>query len=364
MPTPPNQKIKPPSIYGYFSLDDAVIDKLSELGANVVSSHAYGRSQWYQCVKVVTELAGGATKSYFIKIATGTNCEIVCKGEFESMKAINAVLPTIAPEPYVWGKQKNKEAYYMISEFRIIGQQPPEPKRFTARLAELHRVSISPTGKFGFHTTTCFGRAAQLSDIWESSWAKLYEKQLAHMFALDLGLNGSWPEFQRMCDLTLKNTIPRLLGALESNGRSIKPCLVHGDCWDENTATDLETGEPFIFDSGAFYGHNEFELGTWRTPLHRLSGKEYVDAYKRNFAPSEPAEEWDDRNLLYSIRFDIGCSILEPGCSQRADVFANMKQLFRKYFPEDYAAFIQDIGELAVSTAGVGGEKQNIKKLE
>ncbi len=33
------------------------------------------------------------------------------------------------------------------------------------------------------------------------------------------------------------------LEPLQSNGRVLKPCLVHGDLWEENTATDLETGK-------------------------------------------------------------------------------------------------------------------------
>jgi hypothetical protein len=35
----------------------------------------------------------------------------------------------------------------------------------------------------------------------------------------------------------------------------------------------METGEPFVFDGSAFYAHNEYELGNWRTPRHRLSSK-------------------------------------------------------------------------------------------
>ena len=28
-------------------------------------------------------------------------------------------------------------------------------------------------------------------------------------------------------------------------------------------------------------------------------------------------DEWDDRNLLYSLRYDLGTAILIPGCNQR-----------------------------------------------
>lgn len=177
-----------------------------------------------------------------------------------------------------------------------MGEQPPDPVNFTARLAELHKKSISPTGKFGFHTTTCHGNAPQLTDLWEDSWAELYKKQLGHMFAMDLERNGPSPDFEPLCAITLNKVIPRLLEPLQSEGRTIKPCLVHGDCWDENTATDMENGEPFIFDAGSFYGHNEYETGNWRAPRHRLSSKVYMKNYKRYFPISEPGLCSHDKN--------------------------------------------------------------------
>ena len=32
---------------------------------------------------------------------------------------------------------------------------------------------------------------------------------------------------------------------------------------------------------------------------------------------NELEDEWDARNLLYSLRFDLGTAILIPGCNQR-----------------------------------------------
>jgi Fructosamine kinase. len=72
-----------------------------------------------------------------------------------------------------------------------------------------------------------------------------------------------WPEFAAVCKLVLDKVIPRLLKPLQINGRTIKPCLVHGDM-DENTVTDTKTKQTFIFDTGSFYAYNEYELGNWR----------------------------------------------------------------------------------------------------
>ena len=70
----------------------------------------------------------------------------------------------------------------------------------------------------------------------------------------DIEKNGLWPEFRIVCDLTTSIVIPRLLEPLQSEGGSIKPCLMVGDIWDENTATDMNTGELFVFDAGSMYG--------------------------------------------------------------------------------------------------------------
>ena len=74
------------------------------------------------------------------------------------------------------------------------------------------------------------------------------------MVKMDFEKNGYWPEFKILCDLILNRVIFRLLESLQSEGRSIKFCLIHGDLWDENTATDMSIGESFVFDSGSMYG--------------------------------------------------------------------------------------------------------------
>jgi len=211
-------------------------------------------------------------------------------GEYESLKAIHAVSPSIVPQPYAWGKYSDSNTYFLLAEFREVGEQPPDPVRFTKRPAEMHQKSISPTGKFGFHITTCHARLRQITDCWEDSWAVLYRKQLAHMIQLDEKKHGEWPEFKLVCQLVLDKVIPRLLEPLQSGGRNIKSCLVHGDLWDENTATDMATGEPFIFDAGSFYAHNEYEIGNWRAVRHRLSASDYVQNYLREFPASEPSK--------------------------------------------------------------------------
>ena len=110
-------------------------------------------------------------------------------------------------------------------------EQPASPIQLAAGLAEMHQKSVSPTGKFGFHMATCHAKIAQAVDTWEDSWCALYTRHLGHVMDLAKPILN-WPEFDLVCKLTLQKVVPRLLLPLEADGRVLKPCLIHGDCWD------------------------------------------------------------------------------------------------------------------------------------
>jgi fructosamine-3-kinase len=175
---------------------------------------------------------------------------------------------------------------------------------------------VLPTGKFGFHIRTCHARIEQAIDSWEDSWCTLFGRHLAHVMHLTKPIL-QWPEFNVICKLTLEHVVPRLLLPLQSDGRTIKPCLIHGDCWDGNTAIDADTGEAFVFDACSFYGHDKYDTGNWRASRHKLSDKTYIEEYKKHFPPSEPIDEWDARNRLYSLPYNMGNAIYVPGSDQR-----------------------------------------------
>ncbi|KAK4169568.1 hypothetical protein QBC43DRAFT_354843 [Cladorrhinum sp. PSN259] len=91
---------------------------------------------------------------------------------------------------------------------------------------------------------------------------------------------------------------------------------------------DRITGEAIIFDVCSFYGHNEYDTGNWRAPRHKLSQEAYIRSYKEHFPPSEPVEDWDARNLLYSLPYNIGNAIYVPGSTQRQVVYEDMITLY------------------------------------
>jgi protein-ribulosamine 3-kinase len=136
---------------------------------------------------------------------------------------------------------------------------------------------------------------------------------------LDFKINGPWEELQEVEGRLLTHVIPRLIGALEAEGRSVKPCLNHGDLWEGNTGTSYETGEIFMFDAGSYYAHNEMEIGQWRCPYNKINARVYTKTYLRNYGMSEPTEEWDDRNRIYSVYYNIiySCNHMTQGRSVR-----------------------------------------------
>ena len=128
-------------------------------------------------------------------------------------------------------------------------------------IASLQRKSVSPTGKFGFFTPTYHGKIPQ-HVAWDGSWTSFFTKLFDGALQNDLETNGSSPVFEKVASRVLSKVIPRLLGALESDGRSIRPTLIHGDLWDGNIVTEEGSRKIFLIDAAAYYAHHEMEIGS------------------------------------------------------------------------------------------------------
>jgi protein-ribulosamine 3-kinase len=275
------------------------------------------------------------------------------EGEFNSMSAIYNIVPNFTPQPFAWGKFKigNPDTYFFLCEFILMSPELPDPEDFCSQLAELHRNSVSPTGKFGFHITTCHGKFPQCVG-WEDSWQIFYSKFLGAVLQLDVELNGEWRELQTLSLRLLNIVIPRLLGALEIGNPSLKPCLIHGDLWGGNAGTDVETGKVYIFDAAAFYAHNELEIGMWRRKKLGLNTEKYKQCYLTKFGKSEPAAEFDDRNRLYCIVFDMWHSAHHRKCKERFMYFPrpSCTSTFAKNYSRAYDDILYLVNKFAPET--------------
>ncbi len=92
---------------------------------------------------------------------------------------------------------------------------------------------------------------------WETSWETFFTNSLRHALNLEIKAKGPDPQLDALLPTLFERVIPRLLRPLETNGRQVKPSLVHGDLWHANSGHDRKTGGSIIFDACCFYAHNE-----------------------------------------------------------------------------------------------------------
>jgi protein-ribulosamine 3-kinase len=322
-------------IEGDFPLDEAVVEVLPR-NSRVLSAEVYGTSAWTTTARVSTLLPDGTPKSYFLKCANGLHGRKMMLGEFTSVTEILKIMPGLLPLPYAWGKFKREDpsTYFLLSEFIDMDVvTAPEPMQFTAKVAQMHQRGTSPDGRFGFPVITCDGKMAHTVE-WESSWAKFYAKLLLGVVKLDNETNGPLPKLEAATANMIDRVIPRMLGILQADGRQLKPSLLHGDLWEGNVGTNLETGEIILFDAGSYYGHNEMDLGIWRSACgQHFRSKAYTRNYLRNFPAAEPGEEFDDRNRLYSLKYNLNYSAGHPGSVTRQTAYNDMCYLSERYAP-------------------------------
>jgi protein-ribulosamine 3-kinase len=316
-----------------------------------IVKHVY--SSWASTRRLVAESSDGRPASYFLKVTTHSRCyglanhsrtlKIILSvdadervlGEYEAMRAIYDTAPNFAPEPLGYGKCVDQDGHFFICRFLHIDHNTlPEPVSLAKKLAELHKNSVSPTGMFGFHCKTFDGKLP-LNTAWESSWTKFFTTLIQDVYNMDVKVNGFWQELDEVMQVTYEKLIPRLLDPLTAEGRSIKPSLIHGDLWESNIGTDVQTKEVYIFDACSYYAHHEKEVAIWRCEHHRMTDEKYRSEYFMNNPPSEPQEEYDDRNRLYAVETLLINSAHFPGHQTRQDALSELKLLIEKFVSDD-----------------------------
>lgn len=125
------------------------------------------------------------------QFAIGAVGHMILQGEFTASNLIHAAMPSFIPEPHAWGKlqESASEAYFFLSDFMFIEHSLSDPDKFTARLAELHRTTTSPNGKFGFSVATCDGALPHRVE-WRSKWSDFFGELLRGVLEHDAAANG------------------------------------------------------------------------------------------------------------------------------------------------------------------------------
>ncbi|KAL8798071.1 MAG: hypothetical protein Q9182_006982 [Xanthomendoza sp. 2 TL-2023] len=303
-------------IGGDFPLDQIVINR-----THIHSSDRYGASAWTVTARITTTDADGEPKFYFLKCAEDDQGMAMLEGEFNSMCELYQTAPNFVPRPYTWGKLNvsNPDTYYFLCDFIEMTNQNPDPAQLCTKLVEMHQASLSPTGMFGFHVNTCQGNLAQQTS-WNPTWVGYYTQLVRGAMRLNTEINGNWKNLEQCVDRLISHVVPKVLGPLESDGRCVKPCLIHGDLWDGNIGTGFETGEIYIFDASVHYAHSEMEIAMWRGKFNKVvSSKVYLNNYLSRMGISEPTEQFDDRNRIYSVYHTLHESACHNGSSFREE---------------------------------------------
>ncbi|SPQ25704.1 6fc74459-ad21-438f-b816-25a54582fc48 [Thermothielavioides terrestris] len=270
------------------------------------------KSAWAQAWRLDVRHKDGKTESYFMKVSYGHHGREALKGEFESTAAIHSIVPNFCPDPIAWGTLTNEpDAHFYLCKYYDFFEGVPNPTSFCKKLAELHSCHLSPEGKFGFHCTTYNGDLPQ-DNSWSDTWEDFFSKGLRHVLKIREERAGPSAELDELLPALFEKVIPRLLRPMESNGRSIQPSLVHGDLWCGNTGiVDENTEDGIVYDPASFWAHNEYELGNWRPQRNHFDAK-YFEAYHSVMPRTDPVEDYDDRNALYALRFNLHAATLFP----------------------------------------------------
>ena len=138
-------------------------------------------------------------------------------------------------------------------------ERVPEAKQLVSTLKRLHLDSVSPTGKCGFHVMTYKGYFP-LQTQWCESWEKFFGRQFRTGLIWETSVRGQRDKLDALVEELYQKVIPRLLRPLQTDGRSIKPTLCHGDLWHGNVEIDNNTHHLILFDSCTVYAHNECEF--------------------------------------------------------------------------------------------------------
>jgi fructosamine-3-kinase len=256
----------------------ALLCKEMPAGTHISNMTAHGTSLWTRTARI--DAARDASPvQYFLKVlpvllaslpsssidphnqvVSGQDGKGIVSAEFTAMSAIHKVSPSLVPRPIAWGTYDQiPNLDFFLCEFRNMTGGLPDLEQFPAQVARLHRNSASPDGRFGFHTATYHGNIA-ISHGWSHSWEEYFARTTRTLLALDQEVQGPSEVIARLSKPFFDKVIPRLLRPLETGGRVIKPCLIHGDLWHGNASMDRDTGEPVMFDAASFYAHNECKL--------------------------------------------------------------------------------------------------------
>jgi len=267
---------------------------------------------------------------YIGKIGTRNETEQYV-GEAESLKAIHAAAPGLAPRLVACGVLGKDTAEtdsevgnpFFLSEYKdMVPLTDGAAKVLGKRLAmELH--AHKSTQGFGFHVPTYCGQT-RMENGWYETWEQCYDALVGGLLST-LNKKGGYESLCKHGQEVRERVIPALLGPLV-----IEPVLLHGDLWSGNTGTDSKTGEPVIFDPSSYFGHNEADLA-----IGRVFGgipRSFFKTYHEHLPKSVPDDQYELRGDLYELFHYLNHTVLFGG-SYASSAMTKMERLLQAFPP-------------------------------
>ncbi|KAF3941721.1 Ketosamine-3-kinase [Dactylella cylindrospora] len=274
-------------------------------------------------------------KQFFVKTGIGDDARIMFEGEYESLNAINSVVPDMCPRAIAHGALGNG-SYFLATEFLEFGGGftrgggSSSGDSLSMKLAKLHSQPAPSDGKYGFPTTTCCGSTAQ-DNTYESTWPSFFiNRRLLPILQSCIASNGSEPDLTNHVNRTIP--IARYLLSRLSPEAS-KPVVIHGDLWAGNQSHGsipprIPKATPVVFDPSGCYAPAEYDHGimTMFGGFDRMFWKEYEETVPKG----EPVEEYKDRVELYRLYHYLNHYALFGG-GYKSSAVGIMQELQAKY---------------------------------
>ena len=216
----------------------------------------------------------------FSQTQKGEEARGMMEGSYGSEEIFHHYAPSHVPKPISWSwYAADPDMYIYLWRFHDIVDGISTLKTLVPIIAQVHKASMgkSPFAAYGSHVITHLGNLPN-GNTWKRSWEAWFQQAMRRLFEVEEKAHGKDPKLESSKKALHEKVIPRLLRPLETGGRSIQPCLIHSNIWPGNTMLDLETKEVISFDSCAYWGHQEANLGTWRASRYKLR-QPFIEEY-------------------------------------------------------------------------------------
>jgi protein-ribulosamine 3-kinase len=173
----------------------------------------------------------------------------------------SSFIPEYVPKPLGFSTyQDDPNTHFCLLEFvDMLLDDTPSAQDYMRPVAALHTRSMgkSPDGKFGFPIRTRFASLPQ-DNSFEESWEFWWTRHMKMVMAREEEVRGEHtPEVKAIVQGFFDEILPRYLRPLESDGRKLQACLLHGDLWPGNVTYLIDNETVVMFDAHGLWGHNE-----------------------------------------------------------------------------------------------------------